>query len=183
MTRQSGFQRLGRAVLAAMAAGLLLAAPAVEARMNVEPPTAMGRTPSDLYALRPPYVFTHNVGLLTLQITNVGIIGNPFIAFRFRRAVDRVLAGEPLSRALTAVGQFSPIVIQMIAVGSAEDAALLAFPGSPTIRIDGVDILHADRGDIGLAPRTYPDGSGVPSKELIRDAVERARGWGHGRRR
>jgi type IV pilus assembly protein PilC len=45
------------------------------------------------------------------------LIGNPFLAQRFRRAVDRVLAGEPLSRALTAVGQFSPIVIQMIAVG------------------------------------------------------------------
>ena len=27
----------------------------------------------------PPYLFTHNVGLLTLQVTNVGIIGNPFI--------------------------------------------------------------------------------------------------------
>ncbi len=45
------------------------------------------------------------------------LIGNPFIAQRFGRAVDRVLAGEPLSRALTSVGQFSPIVIQMIAVG------------------------------------------------------------------
>jgi type IV pilus assembly protein PilC len=45
------------------------------------------------------------------------LIGNPFLARRFRRAVDRVLAGEPLSKALAAVGEFSPIVIQMIAVG------------------------------------------------------------------
>ncbi len=45
------------------------------------------------------------------------LIGNPFLAQRFGRAVDRVLAGEPLSRALTVVGQFSPIVIQMIAIG------------------------------------------------------------------
>lgn len=92
-----------------------------------------------------------------------------------------MLARQRLVEVLTEDAFETPI--QMIAVGSAEDAALLAFPGSPTIRIDGVDILHADRGDIGLAPRTYPDGSGVPSKELIRDAVERARGWGHGRRR
>ena len=35
----------------------------------------------------------------------------------------------------------------------------------------------------GLAPRTYdPGDAGVPGKDLIRRAVERARGWGHGRR-
>jgi hypothetical protein len=39
----------------------------------------MGRGPESIYALREPFLFTHNVGLLTLQITNVGIIGNPFI--------------------------------------------------------------------------------------------------------
>jgi type II secretory pathway component PulF len=31
--------------------------------------------------------------------------------------VARVLAGEPLSRALAAVGEFSPLVIQMVALG------------------------------------------------------------------
>jgi hypothetical protein len=46
---------------------------------NLEPPRTFGRGPESIYALREPYIFTHNVGLLTLQITNVGIIGNPFI--------------------------------------------------------------------------------------------------------
>ena len=45
------------------------------------------------------------------------VIGNAFIAGRFRAAVSRVLAGEPLSRALGAVGEFSPLVIQMVALG------------------------------------------------------------------
>ena len=45
------------------------------------------------------------------------VIGNAYIAQRFRAAVSRVLAGEPLSRALTAVGEFSPLVIQMVALG------------------------------------------------------------------
>ena len=78
--------------------------------------------------------------------------------------------------------------IQMIAVNSAEDAELLAFPGSPTIRIDGADIHPRGAGPIGLHLRGYPaddDHEGppsetIPGKRLIRRAVERARGWGHG---
>ena len=73
--------------------------------------------------------------------------------------------------------------IQMIAIGTEEDAALLGMRGSPTIRIDGADIDPDWDGPIGLAPRTYAAGDGpVPGKPLIRRAVERARGWAHGRR-
>ena len=80
--------------------------------------------------------------------------------------------------------------IQMIAVNSLADAELLAFPGSPTIRIDGLDIHPGGAGEIGLRLRGYPaddDADGppsepVPGKRLIRGAVERARGWSHGRR-
>lgn len=72
--------------------------------------------------------------------------------------------------------------IQMVAVGSAEDAGLLGMPGSPTIRIDGQDIHPPSAGASSLAPRDYGSGP-VPSKEIIRDAVERARGWSHGRGR
>jgi type II secretory pathway component PulF len=45
------------------------------------------------------------------------LIGNPYLAQQFERAVQRVLAGESLSRALRMVGEFPPIVIQMIAIG------------------------------------------------------------------
>src|SRR5687768_2814440 len=68
--------------------------------------------------------------------------------------------------------------IQMVAVGSSEDAELLDMRGSPTIRIDGVDIDPDWGGPLGLAPREYGDGP-VPPKDLIRRAVERARGWSH----
>jgi hypothetical protein len=78
--------------------------------------------------------------------------------------------------------------IQMVAVNSLADAELLAFTGSPTIRIDGIDIQAGDEG-YGLRLRRYPvdddlDGPAtepLPGKRLIRRAVERARGWGHGR--
>ena len=79
--------------------------------------------------------------------------------------------------------------IQMIAVASPEDAELLRFPGSPTIRIDGVDIAPIE-GPPTLADRAFPrdgdpDGTAdasLPGRDLIRRAVERARGWSHGRR-
>lgn len=75
--------------------------------------------------------------------------------------------------------------IQMIAVASDEDAELLGLRGSPTITIDGADI-HPESAVAGRGPRGYPDEAGgttsVPGKRVIRAAVERARGWGHGRR-
>jgi hypothetical protein len=79
--------------------------------------------------------------------------------------------------------------IQMISVNSVADADLLGFPGSPTIRIDGEDIYPAGAGAAKLALRRYPPDDAldapptepVPGKRLIRRAVERARGWGHGR--
>lgn len=71
--------------------------------------------------------------------------------------------------------------IQMVSVGSAEDAELLAMHGTPTIRIDGADIDPEWTGPIGLAPRDYGDGP-IPPKALIRRAVERARGWSHASR-
>jgi hypothetical protein len=76
--------------------------------------------------------------------------------------------------------------IQMIAVASLSDAELLEMRGSPTVRIDGVDIDPGWDGPIGLQARAYASEDGasgpVPGKALIRRAVERARGWGHGRR-
>jgi hypothetical protein len=71
--------------------------------------------------------------------------------------------------------------IQMIAIASLDDAALLDMRGTPTIRIDGADIDPAWDGPVGLAARDYGAGP-VPDKPLIRRAVERARGWSHGRR-
>ncbi len=71
--------------------------------------------------------------------------------------------------------------IHMVAVASDEDAKLLGMRGSPTIRIDGIDIDPDWDGPSGLAPRTYADGRPVPPKDQIRRAVDRARGWSHGR--
>ena len=45
------------------------------------------------------------------------LIGNAYLSKQFSRAVQRVMAGESLSKALRTVGEFPPVVIQMIALG------------------------------------------------------------------
>lgn len=45
------------------------------------------------------------------------VIGNAYLSHRFRFAVNRVIAGESLSRALVSVGEFPPVVIQMLSLG------------------------------------------------------------------
>jgi len=45
------------------------------------------------------------------------LIGHAYLAKQFQRAVRRVMAGESLSHALRTVGEFPPLVIQMIALG------------------------------------------------------------------
>jgi Domain of unknown function (DUF2703) len=67
--------------------------------------------------------------------------------------------------------------IEKIEVLTDEEAARLHFPGSPTIRVDGVDIDPAGAAQMGaaLTCRVYllEDGrfSPVPSKEMIRRAL------------
>ena len=100
---------------------------------------------------------------------------------------DYMTARQRLVEVLTEDAFETPI--QMIAINSPEDAELLAFAGSPTIRIDGADIHPSGVGEVGLRLRNYPDDDHhdgpltepIPGKRLIRRAVERARGWGHGR--
>ena len=41
-----------------------------------DPDTGM---PAGIYCLRPPDVYTHDVGRVTLQVTNLGLFGNPWI--------------------------------------------------------------------------------------------------------
>jgi type IV pilus assembly protein PilC len=45
------------------------------------------------------------------------VIGNAYLSHRFHFAVNRVIAGESLSRALASVGEFPPVVIQMLSLG------------------------------------------------------------------
>jgi type II secretory pathway component PulF len=61
----------------------------------------------------------HSAGLeMAPALSLIGrLIGNAYLSQRFELAVQRVMAGESLSRALKTVGEFPPLVIQMLALG------------------------------------------------------------------
>lgn len=63
-----------------------------------------------------------------------------------------------------------------IEVKDVSDAKALKFFGSPTIRVDGLDIEASSRqvSETGFACRCYPNG--LPSEEMIRAAVREDRG-------
>ncbi len=56
---------------------LLLCSSAATARWDGYNPYARDESGKPLYAIRTPYIFYHNVGLLEIMVSNVGVIGNP----------------------------------------------------------------------------------------------------------
>jgi hypothetical protein len=62
--------------------------------------------------------------------------------------------------------------VEEIEVKTIEDAESMRFLGSPTVRVDGVDLEPSARirTDFGLSCRTY-GGTGVPSRELVETAL------------
>ena len=67
-------------------------------------------------------------------------------------------------------------IVSGVLVRDAEMAQSLKFPGSPTIRINGQDVEPQSGKDttFGLMCRLYSDGSGAPSTQRIRAAIEAA---------
>ena len=78
--------------------------------------------------------------------------------------VKKVLAAEALRAE-----------VEGISVNTEKDAKALMFPGSPTIRINGVDVEPDRINAPGLACRLYANRTGVPSEEVLRLAVARAK--------
>jgi hypothetical protein len=84
-------------------------------------------------------------------------------------------AWELLQEVVAEVGIESPI--EKIEVLTDEDAERLQFPGSPTIRVNGVDVDPAGAEQMGtaLTCRVYVTEEGryspVPSKETLRKAL------------
>lgn len=65
-------------------------------------------------------------------------------------------------------------IVQRIDVDTAERAADLGFLGSPSIRVDGVDLEGKTTEEGALCCRTYEGGSGVPQEWLMEAAILRA---------
>ncbi len=65
-------------LLLAAALATILPVEASAHESGLERPLAFGRDESSFYGIAEPNLFVHDAGLLRLQITNVGIVGNPF---------------------------------------------------------------------------------------------------------
>ena len=78
--------------------------------------------------------------------------------------VRRVLAAEKLNW---------PIV--EIPISDEIASCSLQFPGSPTVRINGMDVEPIRQGQSAFACRLYSDGSGLPSEAVLQRAISAAR--------
>jgi len=78
---------------------------------------------------------------------------------------------ERLKRVLAESGVTDPITLT--GVQDHETAQALRFLGSPTVRINDVDVEPSaqSRSDYGLMCRTYPGSGGVPSEDMIWNAL------------
>lgn len=82
-------------------------------------------------------------------------------------------------RAILSTADFQTHVSEVL-VRDAEMAQSLKFPGSPTIRVNGQDVEpQFERAvSFGLMCRLYSDGSGAPTHDSLRAAIEEARSSG-----
>jgi hypothetical protein len=86
----------------------------------------------------------------------------------YEPAVERmkkVLAAESLQ-----------VDVEGIPVNTDAEVRALLFPGSPTIRINGDDVEPDQMNELGLTCRLYANRTGVPSEEMLRLALSRAKG-------
>ncbi len=68
------------------------------------------------------------------------------------------------------------IPLRKIEIKEEDDSKKYSFPGSPTIRINGVDIEPETANTIGLTCRIYSNGTGLPDREILRCKIARASG-------
>jgi Domain of unknown function (DUF2703) len=92
----------------------------------------------------------------------------------FEGCPNYLLAVDRLRTVLAREGLRAELI--EIEVKDDSDAKALKFFGSPTIRVNGLDIEASSRqvSETGFACRCYP--GGLPSEEMIRAAVREDRG-------
>lgn len=84
-----------------------------------------------------------------------------------------VAAGERVRGALDRVG-LSDVPVEFVLVTTSEEAAESAFAGSPTILIDGVDVVPSGGQTTDLACRVYVTETGLaglPSERQLEEGI------------
>lgn len=80
------------------------------------------------------------------------------------KRIQRVLAAESLC-----------VPVHEVLVSSEAEAKALHFLGSPTVRVNGNDVESVEGSVPGLSCRMYDNFSGVPSEDLLRNAIAAAK--------
>ena len=106
--------------------------------------------------------------------------GEPRIEFLWwRECPSSERALELLHEEVAAAG-FDPRRVEAVEVTSEAEAQRHSFPGSPTIRIDGVDVDRDGASDFGLTCRAYRRADGrvspLPDREQVKTALRAGRG-------
>jgi hypothetical protein len=78
--------------------------------------------------------------------------------------VKRVLASETVADE-----------VHGVRVTTEAEAKALLFPGSPTVRVNGMDVEPKPTAAPGLACRLYSSGKGIPPEDIVRAAVIEAK--------
>ena len=83
------------------------------------------------------------------------------------------VAADRLAEALSAEGR-TEVLVERRVIDTPEQAEELRFPGSPTIRVDGVDPFATGEVEVGLTCRVYATPAGLrgcPEVAQLREVV------------
>ena len=134
-----------------------------QAARGAEPPGQRWGLPesSDLYAIRAPYIFYHNVGLLQLLITNVGVIGNPSFVDSYGAGWR---GGEYLYAGSLWVGAIASDNLPYVSTGAYEFEFRPSLDVVDTIYPAYEGIIHGNRP--GFSVRPDDDGDGLVDEDF-----------------
>lgn len=171
MTKRIAATRAVRSAARFALAGLILAAVAAPADSRGPMPPVEDVYP--IYAIRPPYLFRHNVGLLELAVTNIGVIGNPW--------VDQTSAGwrggEYLYVAALWIGAVASDNLAYVSTGAYQvelrpsldpvDVIYVNYEGCPGGNRPGFSPNRGDDDNDGLVDEDWPNGRDDDGDGLI----------------
>jgi hypothetical protein len=91
--------------------------------------------------------------------------------FYFDGCPNRTVADQRLTEALARLGR-GDITVERRKVETPEDAELMGFTGSPTLRIDDQDPFASGVEQVGLACRVYQTPAGLGGSPTVEQFIE-----------
>ncbi|MBD3237267.1 MAG: hypothetical protein GF330_11220, partial [Candidatus Eisenbacteria bacterium] len=148
--------------LLALICGLLWGGAPARAHWDGYNPFAEARG-QKLYTIRPPEIYYHNVGLLQLMVTNVGVVGNPGLVDSFGAGWQ---GGEYLYAAALWIGAVAPDDLAYVSTGAYEYELRPSIDPVDTIRESFEGATGGDRRGFS-ASGGDDDGDGMVDEDYL----------------